>query len=71
MSDFIYIASTNIECVKFDEANNTTYVKFLSGSTYAYYNTPPELFDRLIAAESVGSFFAHNYKYKFNYEKIE
>lgn len=50
------VSSSNVHSVGYDEVNNNLYVKFLSGSTYIYYNVPHRHFIGLLNASSVGHY---------------
>jgi len=63
------VSSSNITEVGYDEANQTVYVKFLNGSTYAYKGVPEHEFENLRTASSVGSYLNRNYKNVYPYER--
>ena len=63
------VSSSNITEVGYDEANQTVYVKFLNGSTYAYKGVPGHEFEKLLTASSVGSYLNRNYKNVYPYER--
>ena len=44
-------------------------VKFKNGSTYHYYDVPPEVAEQLKSADSPGHFFARNIKGRFDFQK--
>lgn len=63
--------SSNIHSYGYDETSKTLAIRFKNGqgvsSTYHYSNVPRELFDRMIAAASLGSFFHQNIRGKDAY----
>lgn len=65
------VSSSNIEAVKYDPENQTAFVRFLSGSTYAYKGVPEHEFENLRTAPSVGSYLNRNYKNVYPYERAE
>ncbi len=64
------VNSSNIASVGYDAKNQTVYVQFLNGSTYAYKGVPEHEFDNLRTASSVGSYFNRNYKDVYPFERI-
>ncbi len=46
-------------------------VRFKTGEVYNFKGVPRALFESLVAAESVGSFFAQNIKGRFDFKKVE
>lgn len=54
-----------------DWANGKLTVTFKQGrSTYEYDNVPESVFTEMTEASSVGSYFYHNIKGKYNYRKL-
>jgi len=64
------VNSTNIVSVGYDDPTNTLDVEFYSGTLYRYADVPRNVYERLISAESVGSFFQQNVKKTFQYKRI-
>jgi hypothetical protein len=50
------VSSSNVLAVGYDPETKTLTVKFKSGAVYQYPRIEPEMFDKLLAAESVGRF---------------
>ena len=63
------VSSSNIAAVGYDSENQTVYVQFLNGSTYAYKGVPEHEFEKLRTAPSVGSYLNRNYKNVYPYER--
>jgi len=63
------VSSSNIAAVGYDAENQTVYVQFLNGSTYAYKGVPEHEFENLRTASSVGSYLNRNYKNVYPYER--
>lgn len=63
------VSSSNIAAVGYDSDNQTVYVQFLNGSTYAYKGVPEHEFENLRTAPSVGSYINRNYKNVYPYER--
>ena len=64
------VSSSNIEAVGYDAENETAYVRFLNGSTYAYKGVPEHEFENLRSASSIGSYLNRNYKNVYPYERV-
>lgn len=52
------VSSSNIASVGYDDASETLEVEFLkTGKVYQYYNVPKFMYERLMEAPSLGTFF--------------
>lgn len=51
------VASTVIAEVRYDDESGTLEVLFHNGRVYRYLKVPPEEYDALIGADSVGKYF--------------
>lgn len=62
------VSSSNIASVGYDSGRKILEVEFHHGAIYQYFNVPKEVYEGLISAGSHGSYFYHNIKdeYKFN-----
>ena len=69
MPDMQPVSSSNIAAVGYDAGNQTVYVQFLNGSTYAYKGVPEHEFQNLLTAPSVGSYLNRNFKNVYPYER--
>jgi len=69
MPDMQPVSSSNIAAVGFDAENQTVYVQFLNGSTYAYKGVPEHEFENLRTAPSVGAYLNRNFKNVYPYER--
>lgn len=67
--DRIYVDSSNIASIGYDEETDVLEIEFKSGSIYAYDDVPFYLYAQLMNAPSKGKFFNTNIK-KQNYDKI-
>ena len=53
-----FVQSTSIEAVAYDETAHRLRAKFRTdGRVIVYENVPPEVYDSLIFADSIGSYF--------------
>lgn len=68
--DMQSVSSSNIAAIGYDSDNQTVYVQFLDGSTYAYKGVPEHEFESLRTAPSIGSYLNRNYKNIYPYERI-
>lgn len=64
------VSSSNIEDVEYDEQSETMSVTFNNGSTYALFNVPKAVYERLINAGSIGSYYASNIKGRYSTSKV-
>jgi hypothetical protein len=65
------VTSSNI--VALGHENNVLRVEFKNGTSYDYQNVPPQLYDQLFTAKSIGGFLAANIKPKphlYPYSKV-
>ena len=69
--EMISVESSNIESIGYDLVESDLYVKFKNGSEYKYKSVPIKIYDKLIAADSVGSFFNRQVKDMFEFEKLK
>jgi len=65
----VEVKSSTIKSIGYDEATQTLEVQFLTESVYQYNKVPKTVYEKLMKAESIGSFFArfikHSYVFKF------
>jgi hypothetical protein len=64
------VSSSSIAAIGYDADNQTVYVQFLDGTTYAYKGVPESEFENLRTAPSVGAYLNRNYKNVFPYERV-
>ena len=69
MPDMLPVSSSSIAAIGYDAENQTVYVQFLNGSTYAYKGVPEHEFENLRTAPSIGSYLNRNYKNVYPYER--
>lgn len=68
--EMIYVESSNIEAVGYDEDSSTLQVEFKNGGTYQYFDVPERVFEELRDADSVGKYLAANIKGVYRYSKV-
>lgn len=64
------VNSSNISAVGYDPSNRILCVSFHTGSTYAYYDVPQEIYIGLMNASSVGRYHKEHVKRSFRYQQI-
>lgn len=64
------VSSSNIAAIGYSVEDQTVYVQFLNGSTYAYKGVPEHEFENLQTAPSVGAYLNRNYKNVYPYERV-
>ena len=70
MPEMIFVDSSNIEAIGYDEDNQELHVQFLSGACYMYIGVPRDVFDNLMYAPSKGSFLNREIKGIYSYSKL-
>lgn len=65
----IFVDSTNIEAIGYDEERRELHVQFRSGKTYIYGDVSEDTYRELLNADSKGSYL--NREIKSNYEYHE
>lgn len=68
--DRIFVQSTNVTAIGYDEQSQILEVEFNSGSIYQYYNVPQHLFDALIQAPSKGQFINAYIKNAHSFSRV-
>lgn len=66
----VAVRSTEIAIVGYDPATRVLEVAFRNGSLYHYAEVSQSVYDQMIQAESVGSYFAEHVKTAYSYKKV-
>jgi len=66
----IPVSSSNIASVGYDANSSTLEIEFNNGAVYQYFDVNENIYEELIAAESVGGYLASNIKGRFRYSKV-
>ncbi|HVY57727.1 MAG TPA: KTSC domain-containing protein [Xanthobacteraceae bacterium] len=53
----VYVLSSVIRQIEYDEANYEITVRFTNGKTYTFFGVAPEVYHRFVRAPSKGQFF--------------
>ena len=69
MPEMIYVDSSNVEAIGYDDETQDLHVQFLSGGYYIYHRVPRDVFDRLMSAPSKGSFLNREVKRVYDFSK--
>lgn len=62
------VSSSNISSIGYD--GSTLYVRFNSGTLYAYYDVPQSIHNGLMSASSHGKYLAAYVKGRYRYQQI-
>lgn len=65
------VKSSDLASVGYDAKIRVLEIEFHSGGIYRYHEVPREIFERLLAAESKGRFFAGQIRNRFRFERIK
>jgi len=64
------VDSSNLSAVGYDPKTKTMHIRFQSGRLYAYYDVPEDIYQDLMNADSLGSYFNSFIKGAFAYTKL-
>ena len=64
------VSSTNIESVGYNEDKRILEILFRGSGVYIYFDVSKNVYQELISANSVGTYFHQNILNKFKYEKV-
>lgn len=68
--NLIPVSSSNIAAVGYEEGSMTLTVEFLSGTVYQYFDVSSQVYQELMAAGSVGTYFSQNIRNNYRYTKL-
>ncbi|WP_303828991.1 KTSC domain-containing protein [Asticcacaulis taihuensis] len=66
----MWVSSTNISEIGYDDASQTLEVMFTTGSIYQYYNVEQGVFDQLMASPSKGQFLNQYIKNNYPFSRV-
>lgn len=70
--DMVPVVSSFIAAVGYDNIQNILHVQFKSnGSIQKYQGVPPELYQSMMSADSIGSFYTKNIKGVIKSDSVE
>jgi len=64
------VESSNLASIGYDKENEILEIEFNHGGVYQYFGVPEEEYEALISADSHGSYFYHNIRDIYRYEKL-
>jgi ATP-dependent DNA helicase RecG len=63
------VASANVASVGYDADKKRLEIEFHDGEIYQYFEVPEAVYQELISSPSIGSYFLHNIRNNFSYQK--
>jgi hypothetical protein len=66
----LLVDSSDLHSVGYDSSTLTLEIEFNSGGIYQYYGVSKEVYERLLAAPSLGKFFPANIRNVYRCKKI-
>jgi hypothetical protein len=70
MPEMIFVDSSNVEAIGYDDDAQELHIQFLQGAGYyVYHNVPRQIFDDLMYAPSKGSFLNREVKNVYQFTK--
>ena len=67
----VLVSSSSLKSVAYLAADNILEVEFMNGGNiYRYYNVPEQVYNQLMSAESLGSYFYKNIRTGYDYKKV-
>ncbi|MCW1825146.1 KTSC domain-containing protein [Mycolicibacterium conceptionense] len=66
----IYVSSTSLQSVGYDDQTQTLEVEFTNGLLYQYFDVSPAVYAELVGASSIGQYFAQNIRNSYRYSRI-
>ncbi len=64
------VDSSMLASVGYDEKTKTLEVEFNNGGVYQYFDVEKEVYETLMNAESLGSYFYHNIRDDYSYSRL-
>jgi len=64
------VSSSNIKSIGYESNSQTLEVEFRDGGIYQYFNVASNTYEKLISAQSIGSFFHKYIKNNYKWKKI-
>lgn len=69
MIDMIYVDSSNIEAIGYNEETSELHVQFIDSGLYIFVDVPLEVYQELMDAPSKGSYFNREIKPVYSFTK--
>ncbi|MGS0973153.1 MAG: KTSC domain-containing protein [Candidatus Izemoplasmataceae bacterium] len=68
--NWVFVSSSNLSRVAYDEINQFLYIEFINNSIYLYKNVPVYEYDQLLRASSPGGYLNAYIKPSYPCDKI-
>lgn len=65
------VTSSNIKSIGYDTGSDTLEIEFANGGVYQYHKVPPDAFQSLMTAPSVGKHLHQHIKPHYEHTKLE
>ncbi len=67
----VYVESSNLQAVGFDENQNSLFVEFKKSGTYQYFGVDKSIYEGILIADSKGKYFIEHVKNAgYSYSKV-
>jgi hypothetical protein len=63
------VTSSNLKSVGYDRARRVLEIEFQNGRVYRYHDVPPEEYEELLKAPSLGRYFNDNIRDGYQYDR--
>ncbi len=63
------VTSSNLKSVGYDRANRVLEIEFQNGRVYRYRGVPPEEYEELLKAPSLGRYFIATIRDEYGYDR--
>lgn len=64
------VSSSNIAEVGYDSQFATLEVQFVDGKVYQYFDVPSNVYDEMMASDSVGKYFSSHVRGTYRYARV-
>lgn len=71
MVEMVYVESSNLQAIGYDEIQQILYIEFKKSGTYQYFGVDKSIYDGFFNADSKGKYFDQTIKKaRYSYAKI-
>lgn len=64
------VSSTSLASIGYDEDHAILEVEFQTGAVYQYYDVPIAVYDALMNADSIGTYFSNNIRPAYDFWQV-
>lgn len=68
--DRLPVDSSNLAAVGYDPETRTLEIEFRNGRVYRYFDVPSDVYEELMAADTLGGYFNRNIRNRYPFEQI-